>query len=1262
MGIVNPKYKQLKPEFNYLADEVILAQAWKKSHSYIRSHSWYADTLELDSSAVNLEKNLKYLSQELLDLSYRPIEMKMVLAPKTDHWTFFDLEGNGEWEWGPKPGEDGTPKIKELRPLAHINIRDQTVATAIMLCLADAVETAQGSTEPEKGHKVWSYGNRLFCDWNDKQAKFRWGNSSTYSKYFQDYQRFLDRPIIKAKDLQNHLSFSESIYEIHLDLSAFFDSINKDSLIRKLKFIASKHYETDKKDNELFWKIVNIAIDGWTWRQEDRELSCCLKKNELNNNEGLPQGLVASGFFANAYLISLDNRMSRLLEKQLGQVTLIDYCRYVDDIRLLVHAPIDNNLNWKEWVEKCIEPVIVKTRGLNLNLQKTKVERFTAKRSGVSVRMKGIQNAASGPQDMTALNDMQGALEGLITLAEQFKDQETLPYADCDIALAKIDQPQMDVREDTLLRFAANRLTVALSKKRAFAIIDNGNSESISELDHVCESFARRFIAAWSRNPSLIAILKKGIQLFPHILLLKPAVDALTTKLFLKNETNRHEYINEHYIAAYCLSEIYRFAALILHRQDPDKMPKHSDCKALIDYLIHIARELGDEYQVPWYLWQQIALFMAVNEEPCSLPEIEELIEYRSLLRILQGDRRFAWKNAVETRLPLYLIAYQISSRRQKVVSNLSDWLTWLFVKQNKKRIATSVIASMALNHPDLFEIFLRHGKQIQAKWVLKAEVLNRALGISISPISGKLSKLNSKNISLARIIKRDDNPFADENALLNLAVAALDLLGKLDEFEQFTPHCLGVTCKDWSCISCPDISGNLGLTLILEKDAPEDVRFIQPTWLSEDEDSIEMYALGAFLRSCATGFIDFTASQYLVRENTTHAYWGFKSSWFKRRIGMAHQPEALAGHAAPMSSWISELLYRLLQWPGLEVRNYEDEWPEQLSLKTLKQLLLTRTKEQHELYGKSSNLPIYVERIHHNIKNDGHLKIVMAQSVLPKKSDFLNFGSRLEDPEYRARHSNHISTISKLICQKLEAINQAEGKESIKPLADLIIFPELSVHEKDIGILKQLADKTGAMIFCGLVFRQHGNDLINTALWLIPFKNGHGRQWIMRYQGKKNMTVLEKNANIQPWRNYQLVIELVNTLKNQKHGFRLSGSICYDATDISLAADLKNITNTFIVSALNQDIDTFDTMIDALHYHMYQPVVLVNTGEFGGSAAKAPYKEKYHKQIAHIHGNNQIAISMFMLNMYDFSGQPPELGSGKEKKTAPAGMKRGAH
>ena len=587
MGIVCDKYKQLKPELHYLCDEAVLAQAWKKSHSYIRSHNWYADTLELDCSAMNLEERIKEWAKQLREQTYSPSFMRMVPAPKTDQWTFYQPEKCHDWKWGPKP-IDGKSKCKELRPLAHLSIQDQTIATAIMLCLADAVETEQGSTDPEKDHNVWSYGNRLFCDWKAKRAQFRWGNSNTYSKYFQDYQRFLERPVKKLQNLQQTLPSKHGIFEIHLDLSAFYDSIDRDQLVFELKTIARKHYEVDQAQSDKFWDVAGGIIQGWKWYEGDKNLVSCLKNETLKDAHGLPQGMVASGFFANAYLISLDQRIKEKLGNDLNGVTLIDYCRYVDDLRLLVHASIKKEPKWKFWIKTEIQELIEQTKGIELNSDKTKIERHTAKRSGVSVRMKAIQHAASGPQDMMALDDMQGSLEGLFALAEQSLGQRDLPHRDCPIPLAKIDNPQMDVREDTLLRFTANRITTALSKKRLFVANENTDNENVSELDHVHEVFAHRFVAAWTRNPSLVSILKKGIQLYPHPDLLQPVFESLNKKMgpSICDPNHDHDHDHERLIAAYCLAEIYRFAALNLHRQKPEERPQHSNWDKLRDFLI----------------------------------------------------------------------------------------------------------------------------------------------------------------------------------------------------------------------------------------------------------------------------------------------------------------------------------------------------------------------------------------------------------------------------------------------------------------------------------------------------------------------------------------------------------------------------------------------------------------------------------------------------------------------------------------------------
>ena len=63
MDIVQAKYRQLAPRASYLKDPILLAQAWKKTHTAIRRHSWYADVLALDCSTIDLEYQLAEWAQ-----------------------------------------------------------------------------------------------------------------------------------------------------------------------------------------------------------------------------------------------------------------------------------------------------------------------------------------------------------------------------------------------------------------------------------------------------------------------------------------------------------------------------------------------------------------------------------------------------------------------------------------------------------------------------------------------------------------------------------------------------------------------------------------------------------------------------------------------------------------------------------------------------------------------------------------------------------------------------------------------------------------------------------------------------------------------------------------------------------------------------------------------------------------------------------------------------------------------------------------------
>lgn len=198
MKLLDKKYYNLEPNVEYLKDSFILGLAWKKTDIFVRSHNWYADLLALDKCAFNISDEVTDWSNEVTNGDRSKSDIELIPAPKRATWFF----NQGKWITNKKD--------RKLRPLANISIKDQSFATAVTMCLADAIETRQkncslsnlGYAEHIK-NKVVSYGNRLICDWDNEKARFRWGGSEYYRKYSTDYRSFLQRPIYMGRETIN---------------------------------------------------------------------------------------------------------------------------------------------------------------------------------------------------------------------------------------------------------------------------------------------------------------------------------------------------------------------------------------------------------------------------------------------------------------------------------------------------------------------------------------------------------------------------------------------------------------------------------------------------------------------------------------------------------------------------------------------------------------------------------------------------------------------------------------------------------------------------------------------------------------------------------------------------------------------------------------------------------------------------------------------------------------------------------------------------
>ncbi len=179
--------EELQPRLDVLCKEYVLIQAWKKTASHIRYHNWYSDTLGLDQAATDLPAFIGRIRARLQSGDLWQTEpLRIVLAPKSQLWRIH----KDDW----KPVNKRGPVQVPLRPLAHVGLADQVVAAALMLCLANRVETRQKDPRLRleilqmEGRRiaepVVSFGNRLFCDEKNGKLFHRWGSAKLYRAYF----------------------------------------------------------------------------------------------------------------------------------------------------------------------------------------------------------------------------------------------------------------------------------------------------------------------------------------------------------------------------------------------------------------------------------------------------------------------------------------------------------------------------------------------------------------------------------------------------------------------------------------------------------------------------------------------------------------------------------------------------------------------------------------------------------------------------------------------------------------------------------------------------------------------------------------------------------------------------------------------------------------------------------------------------------------------------------------------------------------------
>lgn len=1200
---------RIGPSLTDATAEYVLVQAWKKTASYIRYHNWFADTLELDAATANLPEFLKKLAGDILSGDWQSDPLRLVPAPKSQNW------GIVRERWRPTGGN----KAVKLRPLAHVSLRDQIAATAAMLCLADKVETAQGDPRKsveriDSSKDVVSYGNRLFCDSTDDGLVHRWASSKLYRAYFQDYKAFLSRPEVIA----DRLSETNQIAIVQSDLTQFYDRVSPQLLQRKLAAMAGDGVES------AFFEFVT-RVFNWGWHRADQgDARDYARVSGLEDFDqvALPQGLVASGFFANAVLLDFDDLIRNSVGQQIVEgAVLIDGCRYVDDLRLVLNIDGPNTDEIQAGVIEWLRESLTATApGLTPSSSKTQLALFRGETRPLlrqSRKMSRIQTAVSGGFDAEGGIEIIEAVQGLVRAQERFSTKT-------QASDATAFRPVPDVRDETVSRFAAVRFRNTFRSLRPLLedepLPQPANPEGTddvdpfirreitrAELDDEVRAFALTLIENWIHDPSNVRLLRIGLDLWPSPDVVSDVIQFLKPYLAGSGRGRARK------VALYCIADIYRAGATETgFVSDTECLPDGVDIDGFRQVLAETAKELLESASsLPWYVNQQLLLFLAIYDAKGAPVRRRgtkpETRLYRDLICFLRGE-------SANLASP-YFATLAVIARRSILDARSAATLIGDAVVGRR-------FSQIALRDP-LFADELRRTQP--GPFSIETD-LARDLGLIPTPAPEGW-------VTLADLVLRETQPHSlrNEIGVLSFAVAFAEYAAVKVVPEVVSPSAMRVRLRT--------VRGFQEVAEIDVVSAPNDSERVSlyktPSWCSPDEKW--RFQLGYLLRFILTAQVDFTGISRESWRDLNTMYRPLRSHWFQRIYGFYNAHDAFGDDWLPISAQVENLLFSLLAWPGCRRRS-DFSWVYQRVDRVVEILREMLSRSVGDVGEATGVLFLRVPAPIPAPRKNRPLRACVIQTVTPQPSEFTPTDLTFDDPSMRHRHRNHLSTALAAVVKML-ALRETHKRQDNR--LDWLILPELAVHPADVQThLVPFARAYRTIILAGLCYEPvlPGGPLVNSALWIIPQSTeDQGLQVIVRRQGKfhlapNELELVQSGAPIESFRPAQWLVGY-EWASSATEPLWLTASICYDATDIKLASDLRQRSDVFAIPALNQDVGTFDQMAMALHYHMYQLVVVANNGCFGGSNAHLPKKQPYVRQVFHMHGQPQATISFFEID-----------------------------
>lgn len=185
------------------------------------------------------------------------------------------------------------------------------------------------------------------------------------------------------------------------------------------------------------------------------------------------------------------------------------------------------------------------------------------------------------------------------------------------------------------------------------------------------------------------------------------------------------------------------------------------------------------------------------------------------------------------------------------------------------------------------------------------------------------------------------------------------------------------------------------------------------------------------------------------------------------------------------------------------------------------------------------------------------------------------------------------------------------------------LVLPELALPARWFVRIARKLYRSGISLISGVEYLHTTKSRVRNQAWAALTHDGLGFPALMVYRQDKQRPALHEERELKRLANRVLLPEKTWKVPPiiQHGGFRFALLICSELTNIRYRTALRGKVDALFVLAWNQDIETFNSLIESAALDIHAYIIQCNDRRYGDSRIRAPYKDGWKRDVLRVKG-----------------------------------------